>query len=43
MLHSYADKVEQSLRNEGKTRADLGRENFLEHAKCGGTNMEGLF
>ena len=26
-------KVEQSLRNEGKTRADLGRENFLEHAK----------
>ena len=26
-------KVEQSLQNEGKTRADLGRRNFLEHAK----------
>ncbi|MDC0547386.1 valine--tRNA ligase [Opitutales bacterium] len=26
-------KVEQSLRNEGKSRMDLGRENFIDHAK----------
>ena len=26
-------KVEQALRNEGKSRTDLGRENFIDHAK----------
>ena len=26
-------KVEQALRNQGKSRIDLGRENFIDHAK----------
>ena len=26
-------KVEQALRNEGKSRTDLGRDNFIDHAK----------